>query len=491
MSQEQKKRPPMTEEERQRRIERLRRERRRKRRQQAMIMRAAVLGVLILILIGSIALVSAQVRRSKAKKAEEKAKQEKLIQEEEAKNKQRKESIDQADVMAQGYDYDGAIELLKSLDNYDKDADIVAKIAGYEADKSTLVAVNMNEITHIFYHSLVVDPERGFAGNDSAAAGFKQWMTTVDEFNKITQAMYDNGYVLIDLHDMVTETTDENGTVHFTTNQIMLPEGKKPFVLSLDDLSYYHSYDGRGVASKIVLDENGKPTCEYIQADGTTVTGAYDCIPLLDQFLEEHPDGAYHGARGTIALTGYNGILGYRTDIAYKTRENLTADQQAWLDAHPDFNWDDECAEAKKVADAIKDDGWEFASHTWGHIRIGDASMERIQTDTQKWLEYVAPLVGGTDTIIFAHGQDLADWHDYTTDNEKFNYLSSQGFHFYCNVDSSQYFLQIRDNYVRQGRRNLDGYRLGNDVHGDVNRTSDLFDASQILDPRRTDVPAL
>ena len=36
-----------------------------------------------------------------------------------------------------------------------------------------------------------------------------------------------------------------------------------------------------------------------------------------------------------------------------------------------------------------------------------------------------------------------------------------------------------------------DLYRLWNDVHGDVNRTSDLFDASQILDPRRTDVPAL
>lgn len=484
-------RPPMTEEERQRRMERMRRERRRKRRQRAMIMRVSVMGVLLLILIGSIALVSAQVRRSKAKKAEEKARQEKLIQEEEAKNKQRQESIEQAEVMAQGYDYDGAIELLKSLENYDKDADIIAKIASYEADKSTLVAVNMNEITHIFYHSLVVDPERAFVGNDSTAAGFKQWMTTVDEFNKITQAMYDNGYVLIDLHDMVTETVDENGTVHFTTNQIMLPEGKKPFVLSLDDLSYYHSYDGRGIASKLVLDENGKPTCEYIQADGTTVTGAYDCIPLLDQFLEEHPDGAYHGARGTIALTGYNGILGYRTDIAYKTRENLTADQQAWLDANPDFDYDKECEEAKKVADAIKADGWKFASHTWGHIRIGDASLESIQTDTEKWLSYVAPLVGGTDTIIFAHGQDLADWHDYSSDNAKFTYLKSQGFNFFCNVDSSQYFLQIRDNYVRQGRRNLDGYRLWNDVHGEKNRTSDLFDATQILDPARTDMPSL
>lgn len=482
----------MSEEERQRRIERLRKERRRQRRRRAMMMRAAVLGVLILILIGSIVLVSFQVKKSKEKKAQEQARQEKLIQEEEAKNQKRKDAVAQAEKIAMGYDYDGAIELLKSLENYDKDADIIAQIAKLEAEKSTMVPVDMTEVTHIFYHSLVVDPERGFAGNDSAAAGFKQWMTTVDEFNKITQAMYDNGYVLVDLHDLVNQTTDENGEVHFTTNQIMLPEGKKPFVLSLDDLCYYHSYDGRGTATKMVLDENGKPTCEYIQPDGTTVTGAYDCVPLLNQFLEEHPDGAYRGARGTIALTGYNGILGYRTDIAYKTGENLTADQKAWLDAHPDFDWEKECEEAKKVAQAVKDTGWKFASHTWGHIRVGaNTSLETIKTDTEKWLAYVEPLVGDTDTIIFAHGEDLADWHDYSAENEKFTYLKSQGFNFFCNVDSSQYFLQLRDNYVRQGRRNLDGYRLWNDVHGEKNRTSDLFDASQILDPARTDMPSL
>ena len=27
----------------------------------------------------------------------------------------------------------------------------------------------------------------------------------------------------------------------------------------------------------------------------------------------------------------------------------------------------------------VKADGWKFASHTWGHIRIGDASLESIQ----------------------------------------------------------------------------------------------------------------
>ena len=117
--------------------------------------------------------------------------------------------------------------------------------------------------------------------------------------------------------------------------------------------------------------------------------------------------------------------------------------------------------------------------------------MERLQADTEKWENYVKPLVGETDTIIFAHGQDLDGWQGYAADNEKFNYLKSKGFNFFCNVDSAQYFVQIRDNYVRQGRRNLDGYRLWYDVHGESNKTSDLFDASQILDPRRTDVPPL
>ena len=43
----------------------------------------------------------------------------------------------------------------------------------------------------------------------------------------------------------------------------------------------------------MIVDENGKPKCEYIQRDGTTVVGDYDVIPLMDKFLEEHPDASY------------------------------------------------------------------------------------------------------------------------------------------------------------------------------------------------------
>ena len=77
-----------------------------------------------------------------------------------------------------------------------------------------------------------------------------------------------------------------------------------------------------------------------------------------------------------------------------------------------------------------------------------------------------------------------------TMDNEKFAYLKSQGFNIYCNVDSSQYFVQVRDNYLRMGRRNLDGYRLYQNLYGGgEDRTSDLFDSASVIDPQRPTDP--
>ncbi len=438
---------------------------------------------------------SKNIKRQEKEEPKEEGQEQKQEQEQEESSDLRAAVLAEAELLAAGYDYDGAMETVKSYQGYERDSEMTELIAGYEAKKAECVPVNVNQVTHVFYHSLVVDPELAFANQetDRQAVGNNQWMTTIDEFNKITQTMYEKGYVLVDLHDLVEETTDENGNVHFKEGTILLPPDKKAFVLSIDDLSYYHCYDGYGYASKMIVDENGKPKCEYIQKDGSVVVGDFDVIPLMDKFLEEHPDAAYKGARGTIALTGYNGILGYRTDITYQTvPADIDADKKKWLEAHPDFDLETERANAKKVADAIKAEGWKFASHTWGHMKVGDASMERIKADTEKWKENVEPLVGPTDTIIFAHGQDLAEWTTgYTADNEKFNYLKGQGFNYYCNVDSQQYSVQFGDNYFRQGRRNLDGYRIYYNSIGEMDSLSDLFEATEVIDPKRPPVPHL
>ena len=95
---------------------------------------------------------------------------------------------------------------------------------------------------------------------------------------------------------------------------------KIPFVLSQDDVCYYHYMDGDGFASKLVVDDEGKVRNEYVEDDGSISIGDYDMVPLIDRFVEKHPDFSYRGAKGIVALTGYNGILGYRTDSSYETR---------------------------------------------------------------------------------------------------------------------------------------------------------------------------
>ena len=381
------------------------------------------------------------------------------------------------------YDYDGAISLLQKDNAYVRNVHFQNAAEKFQKKKDKCVAWSPEQVTHIFYHSLIVDTSKAFDG-DYKTDGYNQVMTTMDEFNKITQIMYDEGYVMVNLYDLAD--VDENGKMQ--AKQVYLPKGKTPFVLSQDDVCYYHSQDGDGIATKLVIDEEGKIRNEYVQDDGSTVVGDYDVVPLIDRFVEEHPDFAYHGHKGIVALTGYNGILGYRTDISYQTRpDDLNDDKKAWLDAHPDFDLDIERAEAKKVADAMKAEGWTFASHTWGHKNMSTVSMERLETDTQNFKENIDPLIGGTDIIIFAFGADINNGGEYTG-NEKFEYLKSQGYDYYCNVDSYQYFVQMADEYFRMGRRNVDGYRM----YYNPDMLADLFDVSQVFDPSRpTPVPPM
>ena len=388
-----------------------------------------------------------------------------------------------AQIMYAQYNYDAAIQYLKSQPDFDVNKDYMDLAAKCQVAKVSLVEYPLEQVTHVFFHTLIKDTSKAFDG-DSDEAGYNQMMTTIDEFNRIIQILYDKGYVLVSPHDMAT--VNEDGTM--SRGKILLPEGKTPFVLSQDDVSYYHYMDGDGFASRLVLDENGQVKAEYIEDDGTVSVGNYDMVPILDEFISQHPDFSYRGRKGVLAMTGYNGVLGYRTDIAYKTGENLQDNQREFLESHPDFDYEAEVAEATKVAEAMKATGWEFASHTWGHMNATDRSAEDLQTDNEKWEAYVAPILGKTDMIIFAFGADIGGWEGYSMDNPKFAYYKSRGYNYYCNVDSSQYFVQITDEYFRQGRRNLDGYRM----YYNPDLLSDLFDVSEVWDSTRpTPVPEM
>lgn len=52
----------------------------------------------------------------------------------------------------------------------------------------------------------------------------------------------------------------------------------------------------------------------------------------VEAFIQEHPDFSNNGARGILGLTGYNGILGYRTDDSLATStDNRNAAKYGYL----------------------------------------------------------------------------------------------------------------------------------------------------------------
>lgn len=386
--------------------------------------------------------------------------------------------INNAKLDAMQYNYDKAIEEVKKIDGYDNNSELTSLVEGWEKEKANLVEFPCDKVTHVFVHSLIYDTSLAFDG-DFEQDGYNLVMTTVSEFNKMMQTMYERGYVLVSMKDICTFDNEGNRV----DQTIMLPKDKKAFVLSQDDLCYYHTQDGDGIADKLVIDENGDVKCHYTDDKGNESIGDFDMVPIIDTFVKEHPDFSYHGRKGIIALTGYNGVFGYRTDEVYKTRpkDELDPDQEEFLNRTPDFDFDKEVKEATKVADRMKETGWEFASHSWGHVNMTNTDLDRIKVDTEKFLTRVTPIIGQTDCLIYANGGDIAGVEEYDSNNEKYTYLLSKGFHIFCPVDSTMYWQQKGDKYFRMSRRNLDGYRM----YHSPELLEDLFNVEEVFDKTR------
>ena len=404
------------------------------------------------------------------------------------------ELLAEADKMAVGYNYRGAISILQNFEYYNSEASFASKfdskIKELQQLDSTLVSYpNMNRITHVFFHSLIVDPSRAFDG-EYTQKGYNQYMTTCDEFVAMLEEMYNRGYVLVTPYDVAYEVSDAYGT-RFTYGDIRLPEGKTPFILSQDDLNYYGymiggesgvnekpifaNTKGDGFAHRIVIGEDGYPTCEYMDKEGNVTTGDYDIVPLLEKFIQEHPDFAYHGARAVLGMTGYEGVFGYRTKPSYEAALGTERFQA-------------EIAAAKEVAQCLRDHGWILASHSYGHPAYGNIPDENVAIDSDKWEATVESIIGETDIILYPHGSDIAGPEEYTFENAKFAALYEDGYRYFFNVDSKVAWCQLGSNYFRGGRRNLDGYRMWYSPDG----LSDLFDVEKVFDDARpTPVPSI
>lgn len=366
------------------------------------------------------------------------------------------EQIAAADALAASYRYDEAIDYLKAITQDELNRDrLEEKMNEYVNTQKTLTKYE-GSIPHLCFPILIEDPKRAFDG-DAMASVYDSNMITTAEFRNILDNLYEKGYVLVNMRDIARDETDSRGVTTLELQDIMLPSGKKPVVISQDNLNYANIINGDGIATKLVMDE-GDVKALYTDQEGHDLKGEYDLVPILDSFVAEHPDFSYRGAKGVVSVSGSEGAFGYQvaSSSVLSNSEKNREDVQA-------------------IAQTLTKTGWEIACAGYSHSYMSDMSLEQLKSDIGQWKEEIGSLIGETSILFYPYGAEV----EYPS--EGLSYLKEEGFRYLCGLWGDTDYMEQGDGYMRQTRRFIDGYTL-------INAPSyftDFFFVSDIKDPER------
>lgn len=343
--------------------------------------------------------------------------------------------LERAAALAMEHYYEEAIAAIEECELLQNTEEAEEALEQYQEKLSAMFEYT-GEIGHLSFTNLVVDTDRAFDGDEYSQV-YRENMITLSEFETILAELYKSGYMLIDIHDL-TEETGTGDDVTLTERNPVIPKGKKPLILSVDNLNYSSVRKGDGVATKLVLNEEGEVAACYTDEGGHDLKGAYDVIPVLEKFIDEHPDFSFRGARGIIGLSGVSGAFGYEVeeDSSMEFEENRDT--------------------VKAIADRLKTDGWQFASMGYSYKYMRDMSYDSLKEDVTKWEEHIGSLVGDTDILIYPYGVEV----DYET--EKAAYLTNHGYHYLIGLWAGGDHCEVNPAYLRQTRRTVTGYIFEN-----------------------------
>lgn len=382
----------------------------------------------------------------------------------------------QVDTLVTGYDYDGAINLLGEYNGNNENFrnQVVAKQAALAQEKEQLVELkDISSIPNLSFHVLMADASRACNKDVSGAelsGSYNKNFVSVEEFTRILNQLYSSNYVLVDFNSFISTTTRVDGNTNFEAKSIYLPQGKKPVMITETMVNYFEYMvdpdkdgtldgTGHGFANKLVLDANGDIKAAYVDASGQSLVGNYDLVPVLESFIQEHPDFVYQGARAILAVSGTEGVFGYRTNTAYVSRFG-----QAF--------YDNEVTEAKKIVAALREKGYTIASYTYSNQAYRSMSTAQIQAEVTNWTNQITPVLGEVDTIVFARGSDIESYS-----GTSFNVLYNSGLRFFLNSGTSPR-VDVNTTFVRQTRLMV----TGETMTWYSSQFASYFDSNVVLD---------
>ncbi len=309
------------------------------------------------------------------------------------------------------------------------------------------------EVEHLFTHCLLVKPDLALDKNNSMSKYYDKDCLTSVEFENILNSLYEKNYCLVNANECFEILS--NGKA---IKKSLKLKNKKPLILSIDDVNYDHRKMNLGMADKIAIDENGK-LCSIID-------GKFDYerefISIIDNFIEKHKDFSFNNARAMLCLTGYDGILGYRTQTGDKN----------------------EIKNAKKVVDKLKKSGYYFACHSYGHYHMKKCSLNTFNEEIENWNKEVKSIIGETKIYVYPYGENEILNNNLLS--EKHKLLLNEGYKLFCGVGAKHFYSYYPFNTLKENqvlfmdRRPLDGYSLRNRI----NDYKDFFNCYLVYDKK-------
>lgn len=352
----------------------------------------------------------------------------------------------EANALGEGYAYEEALEVLTQNQKIQDDARIKDRIVHFQNVIDSLVNYD-SPVRHLFFHNLIIDPSIAFGKDSHNAAGYNSWNITVYEFKRILEEMYARGYVVVDFYDVY-----EYKEGKYVRKPLKLPEGKIPFIFSIDDMSYPDPKPVDGFARGLTL-KDGEIFTRVLTKAGEDLTKDGDIVPILETFIEDHPDFSYKNARGILALSGHAGTLGFR----------LTNN--------------DEVEAATQVVEALKSKGWIFANHSYTHadgVYYSSSSVpEKIDEDFAKWTAKIGSIAGETTMFVAPFGYKLT--------GDSLLVVKDYGYSAYFIVDRRG-DVSVIDGMTFFARVDIDGVSMTKDT---AYLSEHFFDVQRVLDPAR------
>ena len=272
-------------------------------------------------------------------------------------------------------------------------------------------------VEHVFTHCLLADPELSFNKDNPMRKDYDIDCITKDEFKKALTNLYNNNYVLVDIYSIYHT---KNGIAK--KQHLYLPKGKKPLILSFDDVNYDHRKMSLGMIDKLILDKNGN-LASFTSNKTPQINYDDEFVLIVENFIKKHPDFSFNNARGVLCLTGYDGILGYRIQ-------------------HKNPNYKQEIKQVQPIVNKLKQLGWRFASHSFGHYHMKNISNEHFRQEVVSWQTQVEPIVGKTEIYVYPYGE----WEIFDKDGNisyKHQLLQDAGFKLFCGVGIQPYFSYL------------------------------------------------